>query len=95
MTTLRQAWERGRDDAAKKMDGITGEGVQKAAPGYCARGWKIGYGHTVEGGCPKCGATSDQNCPGDLFDAEKVAASIRALTITDEDLAKIGEGGNG
>lgn len=63
------------EEAAKLMATITGEGKVHTMPGYCARGWKI-----KSEDCEKCGATDNQNCPGDLFDAEKIASAIRALT---------------
>jgi hypothetical protein len=71
---LPSGFEEGMEAAANLMGEITGEGITKPAPGYCAGGWKIDGDQ-----CPKCGATSNQNCPGDLFDGEKVAARIRAL----------------
>ena len=67
-------WNEAIEAAKKLLRSITGEGLVKAAPGCCARGWKI-----TGDDCPKCGATDNQNCPGDLFDAEKIAACLDAL----------------
>ncbi len=84
LAPIRSAWERGRDDAAKELTTMTGDGCKKPAPGHCARGWRI-----TAGECPKCGATDNQNCPGDIFDDVTIAAKLRSLTITDEELLRI------
>lgn len=71
----RPSFAAGVSAAANTIRGLTGSGTFKPAPGYCAGGWLI-----EDAACKKCGAERNQNCPSDIFDAEKIAAATLDLT---------------